>query len=153
MRAVAWHGDAMEDSMERSRRVLALTSTAQLVCGVIGLVLAIRRRHPFDVPMMKGSTHTVGRDSLLMGTAMSAPAPMLAAQAAMTAALWRRRDPRAAAWLRTLGLLMTGGYLAERLVRHRLRPSGWDAIETPLLACGIGLSLGMVVAGRPRSQR
>jgi hypothetical protein len=32
------------------------------------------------------------------------------------------------------------GYLGERLVRRRLRPSGWDALESPLVLAGIGLA-------------
>ena len=35
------------------------------------------------------------------------------------------------------------GYLGERLVRRRLRPSGWDAVETPLVVAGIGLAGAM----------
>lgn len=142
-----------EDAVARSRRTLAVMSTAQLACGVMGLVLAIRRRHAFDLPLMKGSPQTVGRDSLLVGTALSAPAPMMAAQVAMTAVVWRRPDARAAAGLRALGALMIGGYLAESLVRQRLRPAGWEPIESLLIASGLGLSLGMVVAGGASAQR
>jgi pimeloyl-ACP methyl ester carboxylesterase len=32
------------------------------------------------------------------------------------------------------------GYLGERLVRRRLRRSGWDAVESPLVLAGIGLA-------------
>jgi hypothetical protein len=39
------------------------------------------------------------------------------------------------------------GYLGERLVRRRLRPSGWDAVETPLMVVGIGLAGAMAALG------
>jgi hypothetical protein len=34
------------------------------------------------------------------------------------------------------------GYLGERLVRQRLRRSGWDALESPLIIAALGLSVG-----------
>jgi pimeloyl-ACP methyl ester carboxylesterase len=38
--------------------------------------------------------------------------------------------------------------LGERLVRRRLRPSGWDAVESPLVLAGIGLAGAMAALGR-----
>jgi len=45
------------------------------------------------------------------------------------------------------------GYLGERLVRRRLRPSGWDAVESPLVLAGIGLAAAMAALGLPRPRR
>ena len=39
------------------------------------------------------------------------------------------------------------GYLGERLVRRRLHPSGWDAVETSLAVAGIGLAGAMAALG------
>ena len=43
---------------------------------------------------------------------------------------------------------MVAGYLGERLVRQRLRPSGWDALESPLVVAAIGLAVAMAALGR-----
>jgi hypothetical protein len=130
----------------KSNRLLAVVSAVQLGAGVAGMALAIRRRHAFDIPCWHGRESAVGRDSLLMGTALSAPAVMLVTQAGATAALVRRPDAAAPARvLGGLGAAMVGGYLAERLVRRRLRPSGWDAGESPIVIAGA--SLAAVMAG------
>jgi hypothetical protein len=98
---------------------------------------------------MHGSADAIGRDVLTKGTALSAPVSMLATQAALTAVLARRPNRRVAQALGGLGATMVAGYLGERLVRQRLRPSGWDAVESPLLVAGIGLAASMAALGRP----
>jgi pimeloyl-ACP methyl ester carboxylesterase len=53
-----------------------------------------------------------------------------------------------------MGALQVVGCLGERLVRRRLRPSGWDAVESPLILAGIGLTGAMAALGsqlRPRN--
>ena len=101
---------------------------------------------------MQGRPETVGRDSLLNGTALSAPAYMLIAQALATSRVRRDAAPRAERVLGWLGLTMTAGYLGESLVRRRLRPSGFDALESPLLLVAIILAAAMAKLGleRPR---
>jgi hypothetical protein len=131
-------------------RVLAAVSAAQLASGVCGMALAVRRRHAFDIPFWKGQESTVGRDSVLMGTALSAPVVMLGAQACGTAVLLRGPDPVAQRLLGGLGAAMTAGYLAERLVRRRLLPAGWDGAESPLVVAGMGLAVAMAVLGLSR---
>jgi hypothetical protein len=42
---------------------------------------------------------------------------------------------------------MTAGYLAERLVRQRLLPSGWNAAETPVVTAGMSLAVVMALLG------
>ena len=42
---------------------------------------------------------------------------------------------------------MVAGYAGERLVRQRLRPSGWDAVESPLVVAAIGLAGAMAALG------
>ena len=133
-------------------RLLAATSAAQLGTGLAGLALALKRRHPYHVGPMRGRPGTVGRDSLTMGTALSAPAYMLAAQTIATRRLWRTPSPGAERLLGWLGLSMTGGYLGESLVRRRLRPSQLDALESPLLVVAITLSVAMAVLGLARSR-
>ena len=78
-----------------------------------------------------------------MGTALSAPAPMLVAQAVGTAALIRGEHAAARRTLGALGAAMTCGYAIERLVRRRLTPSGWHAVESPVALAGITLAAAM----------
>jgi hypothetical protein len=129
------------------RRFLAAVSVAQLASGVGGMALAIRRRRAFDLPFWRGRDSAVARDSLLLGTALSAPVVMLGAQACATAALLRQPSATAERVLGGLGAVMVAGYLAERLVRRRLLPSGWDAAESSVVTAGMGLAAVMAVVG------
>ena len=97
-------------------RVLVAVSAAQLATGAGGLALAVRRRHAFDLPFWHGQPSAVGRDAVLMGTALSAPAVMLGAQAGAIAALLRGPSPAARRLLGGLGAAMVAGYPAERPV-------------------------------------
>jgi hypothetical protein len=128
-------------------RLLVAVSVAQLATNVTGLVVALRRRHPYDVFWMHGQAETVARDAILRGTALSAPVSNLLAQAAMTVLVARRPSHGAARALAGLGALQVPGYLGERLVRRRLRPKGWDAVESPLAAAGLGLAGAMAALG------
>jgi pimeloyl-ACP methyl ester carboxylesterase len=128
-------------------RLLVAVSVAQLATNVTGLAVALRRRHPYDVFWMHGQAETVARDAILRGTALSAPVSNLLAQAAMTVLVARRPSRGAARALTGLGALQVPGYLGERLVRRRLRPLGWDAVESPLAAAGIGLAGAMAALG------
>src|SRR5215211_7246031 len=123
-----------------SSRLLAAVSGAQLATGVAGMVVALRRRHPYDVFWMRGRAEAIARDAIFRGTALSAPVSNLLIQGAVTAVVARRPSRGAARALGGLGALQVAGYLGERLVRRRLRPSGWDALETPLAVAGIGLA-------------
>jgi len=136
----------------KANRLLAAVSAVQLGAGLGGMALAIRRRRAFDIPGRHGQQSAVGRDSLLMGTALSAPAAMLVTQAAATVALLRRPDAAAPARpARGLGTAMVAGYLLERLGRRRLRPSGWDAAESPIVIAGLSLAAAMALLGlRPQ---
>jgi hypothetical protein len=137
----------------RADRALVVASLAQLACGVASMAVAIRRGRAYDLGFMRGKPDKVGRDAVLFGTALSAPAVMLAAQAGLTAVVAARGSVRAISGLRGLAVLMTGGYLGERLVRHRLRRRGWDPLESPLVALGLGLSVAMsVLCGRARAR-
>lgn len=127
------------------RRLLASVSAAQLVFGVVGMMVAVRRKRFFDVPLvrMRGHPDAVLRESVFEGTALSAPVTMLVTQAAATTVLARRPSPTARRLLGALGLLDVPGYLSERLVRLRLSRSGWDRLESPLLVGGISLAAAM----------
>lgn len=83
----------------KDSRLLAAVSAAQLAFGLSGMAVAVRRRRAFDLPFWQGQEATVGRDSLLMGTALSAPVTMLGAQACATRP-WPggRRWRRSAYW-------------------------------------------------------
>jgi pimeloyl-ACP methyl ester carboxylesterase len=140
----------MVTSSTRSRLLVAV-SLAQLATGVAGLVVALRRRHPYDVFWMHGQTDTIARDTILRGTALSAPVSNLLAQAALTAVVARRPSRGAARALGGLGALQVAGYLGEWLVRRRLRPSGWDRVESPLVVAGIGLAAAMAGLGARRN--
>jgi hypothetical protein len=131
----------------KDSQFLAAVSAAQLAAGLGGMTLAIRRRRAFDIPFWRGQESAVGRDSLLMGTALSAPVVMLGIQVCATAALVRGPNLAAERMLGGLGATMVAGYLAERLVRRRLLPSGWDAAETPVLTVGMSLAAVMAMLG------
>jgi hypothetical protein len=134
-------------------RALVVVSAAQLTAGVSGLVVALRRRRHYDVwtpalidvPLLHGFPDHVARDSVLMGTAYSAPVPMLIAQLGSTVRLVTRGDRRAVRDLTLLGAIMTGGYLVERFDRAHLRH--WDPVETPVVVAGLGLAAAMAVLG------
>ncbi len=110
-------------------------------------MLGVRRRHPYDTPLMSGRPEHVVRDSWLSGTALSAPVVMLAAQAWAVRSLHRRPDDGARRALGALGVMMTGGYLVERLCRTRLTPSGFDPVETPIVVAGLAGAAAMGVLG------
>ncbi|MGI8681189.1 MAG: hypothetical protein ACR2JO_03445 [Mycobacteriales bacterium] len=129
------------------RGLLMVVSAAQLGCGLTGLGVAIVRRHAYDLPGMHGDPSRIARDAVLMGTAFSAPVPMLLAQAVATAALGIGSNQRATRVLAVLGALMVPGYVGERLVRRRLAPAGWDRVESPLAAAGLGLAAAMAALG------
>ena len=135
--------------MERSL-VLARISVAQLGACVLGMALAIRRRHAYRFLMLHGDPDRVARDAMGMGTALSPPALMLLTQAAATARLLRTRSASAQRLLGVLGAGMVVGCLGEDLVRRRLRPSGWDTLESPLSALVLVLAAAMAVAGLSR---
>jgi hypothetical protein len=40
------------------------------------------------------------------------------------------------------------GYLSERLVRLRVRPTGFDPVETPVVVVGWGGVIAMALLGR-----
>jgi hypothetical protein len=130
-----------------SGRHLAAVAAAQLACGLVGLVLAIRHRRPYDILWLHGRPDRVARDAVAMGTAMSAPAPMLVAQAVAVAMLLRRPARGPATALAVLGAAQVPGYLGERHVQRRLRRSGWDAVETPVVSGGVVLAAVMAVLG------
>jgi hypothetical protein len=129
-------------------QLLVVVSAGQLATGMAGMVVGLRRRRPYDVLWMHGTEDEVGRDVLFKGTALSAPVSMLLTQATMTAVVARRPSRRASQALGRLGATLVAGYLGERLVRQRLRPSGWDAVESPLLLVAIGLAVAMAALGR-----
>jgi hypothetical protein len=135
--------------MDRAR-TLAVVSATQLGAGVAGMVVALRRVHPYDVFWMHGQPDAIARDTLFRGTALSAPVSTLVTQAALTAVMAGRPSRRAARGLGIVGLTMVAGYLGERLVRQRLRPAGWDTLESPLIIAALGLSVGMAALGNLR---
>lgn len=137
-----------------SARLLGGVSMAQLATGVAGMALAIKRRHPYNTPVKRGAPERVGRDSILNGTALSAPVTMLVTQAVAARVALRGAPSGADTVLGGLGATMVSGYLAESLCRRRLHPSDFDVSETPLVIMGISLSIAMAVLGfRERRRR
>jgi hypothetical protein len=133
------------------RSALVAAASAQLAAQAVGHVVALRRRHSFDVPFLTGSAEHVVRDWLWFGTAYSAPPYILGPQAWAIARLVRGPDERARQVLRIIGTSVIAGYLSERLCRLRLTPGGFDPVETPVVVVGLGGVLAMAVLGRPRS--
>jgi hypothetical protein len=102
---------------------------------------------------MHGRRDAIGRQSLLMGTALSAPVCMLALQAVATAALARGPNPAATRALGGLGAVMVPGYLVERLTREGLRRGAWDSAELRITLAGLLLAASMaaLAAGAGRT--
>jgi hypothetical protein len=123
--------------------VLVGVSAVQLAVGVAGLVVAVRRRRAYDFLGLRGRDDRVARDALSMGTALSAPVPMLVIQGVATDRLRRGTPGRNRAVLGLLGGAMTVGYLGEALVRTRLRRAHWDRLESPVVVVGLGLATTM----------
>ena len=135
-------------------RRLACVSGARLGAGVLGMAIAVRRRHHYDFLFMRGRPERVHqRDTVLMGTAFSAPLTMLTAQAVATVRLWRGPSHPARLVVAGLGITMVPGYLGEKLVRRRLTPSGYDRVETPVVIAGITLASMTALLGATSLRR
>jgi hypothetical protein len=128
--------------------MLVAVSAAQLGAGVAGLVVAVRRRRAYDFLGWRGRDDRVARDALSMGTALSAPMPMLVIQGVATYRLRRGMPGPDRVVLGLLGGAMTVGYLGESLVRTRLRRVHWDRVESPVAVVGLGLASTMAVLAR-----
>ncbi|MCW2968208.1 MAG: hypothetical protein JWM71_1980 [Solirubrobacteraceae bacterium] len=129
------------------RLLLVRISAAQLIAGVAGLTVGIARSRNYDLGFLRGHPDHVLRDAVLMGTAYSAPVPMLVAQLRATRQLAQGPDDGARRMLGMLGALMVPGYLMERHGRAHLRPGGFDPLETPVVVAGVGLAAAMAVLG------
>jgi hypothetical protein len=132
-----------------SRRPLVAISAAQLVAGAAGQLLALRRGLAFNIAVIgwKGRSDRVATDSWLLGTGLSAPVTMLAAQAAVTVHFAATGSQNSARALGTLGAAMTGGYLVEQEFRKAMTPASWDRAITPVAAAGLALALAMARLG------
>jgi hypothetical protein len=126
-------------------RALAMVSALQLCVGVLSMSVALKRRLPYDLPLLHGQPEHVARDSMLVGTALSAPVVMLTVQGVAITRLYRNGGRGARLLVGVLGATTVGGYLGESLVRQRLRRSTCDPLETPLVTIGI-LVAGAVAA-------
>ena len=130
------------------RSTLVLVSSTQLAAQLAGHVVALRRRRSFDVPFMTGNPEHLVRDWLWFGTAYSAPPYLLVPQVWAVTRLIRGPDDRARWVLRWLGTGLVFGYLSERSTRVRIRPAGFDRVETPVVAAGWGGAMAMAVLAR-----
>jgi hypothetical protein len=133
------------------QRILAAVSLLQLVTGLAGMAVALRRGHPYDVRIvrLRGRPDRIARDSLLLGTALSAPVVMMAAQGVLIGLVRGHAKTFAVPVLGGLGATLVAGYLGETLVRRRLSASGWDVVESPLLTVAIALASSMAALGLP----
>jgi len=131
--------------------MLGRVSAVQLSVGIAGLLIALRRRRAYHVPLLHGDPDNVARDSVFMGTVLSAPVVMLGTQAVATARVLRGGSGRSRRILGGLGAVMTVGYLSEQLVRRRLRPSGWDPVETSVAVLGVTTAVMMAGLARQSS--
>ena len=138
-----------------SQRILVGVATAQLAAQLVGMSVAVRRGLPYDVRVvgMRGEADDIGRD-LWDRHRLSAPVTMLGTQAVAIALVATNPSASvgrvAAKVLGGLGALNIGGYLGERVVRERLRPSGWDHVETPVAVVSLALATAMAALGLGR---
>jgi hypothetical protein len=130
------------------RKTLVAAASVQLVAQLAGHVVALRRRRHFDVPFMTGSPEHVVRDWLWFGTAYSAPPYLLGPQGWAVLRLLRGPDDRARWVLQWIGTGLAAGYLSERLARVRVRPGGFDPVETPVVVAGWAGAVAMAVSAR-----
>jgi hypothetical protein len=130
-------------------RLLAACSVVQLAAGGVGLAVACKRHLAYDVPLLHGRPDRVTRDALLLGTALSAPTPMLVAQGCATVRVLQGANGPERLVLRGLGVTMIFGYLGEALVRRRLHPSQWDPVESTVAVAGLALAAAMAILGKP----
>jgi hypothetical protein len=132
-------------------RLLVGVSMAQLSIGAVSTAVAVSRRRAYDLPMLHGRPENVRRDAVFLGTALSAPVTMLAAQAVTTVQFDKLGGARERTAIGALGAVMVAGYLGERLVRERLHRPGFDPVETPLALTGLLLAAGMAALGLTRA--
>jgi hypothetical protein len=132
------------------RSTLVAVSSAQLAAQLVGHLVAVRRRRSFDVPFLTGDPEHLVRDWLWFGTAYSAPPYLLGLQLWAIARLLRGPDDRARWVLRWLGAGLTAGYASERWNRVRVRPGGFDPVETPVVVCGWSCASAMTVLASGR---
>jgi hypothetical protein len=114
------------------------------------MAVALRRRHAYEFLVLRGRPDRIARDSLLLGTALSAPVAMLATQAVAIGSLLASDDPDAETITRLLGAVMVVGYLGEKQVRHRLRHP--DPVETTVAVTGIALAAAMAQSSATTSR-
>ena len=81
-----------------------------------------------------------------MGTGLSAPVTMLAAQTAATAVLATRPSARAAGTLGGLGAMMAAGCLIENGIRGAIRAGG-DRVAGAVGGVMFALAVAMAVVG------
>ncbi|TQN40975.1 hypothetical protein FHU33_0327 [Blastococcus colisei] len=129
---------------------LVRASALQLAAGLAGQLVALRRQRAFDIPFLQGDADHVARDSWWIGTALSAPSYMLAAQTWAVIRLAGGPDDRARRVLRLLAAGMVPGVLLERRTRGLLRPRGFDPVETPIVIAVLAGAVAMLVLGRPQ---
>ena len=134
-------------------RLLAVASTAQLGTGILGMALAVKRHHAYDFLFLHGDSDHTARDSILMGTAFSAPIVMLAAQSVLTARLMWGSAESTERMLGALGAAMVPGYLGEARVRQLLRRPNHDSLESPLVMVALILAATMAALGLTSRQR
>jgi hypothetical protein len=130
------------------RSALVAVASTQLAAQLAGHVVALRRRRHFDVPFLSGSPEHLVRDWLWFGTAYSGPPYLLGPQVWAVARLMSGPDERARWVLRWIGTGLTLGYLSERYARIRVRPGGFDPVETPIVVAGWGCAAAMALLAR-----
>jgi len=128
-------------------RRLTAVSAVQLLSGLVGLQIAIRRRLPSNPVLIDIDLPTshLARDSFFLATARSAPGVVLVAQGVATASLLRRPGRRARKTLGVLGAIMTFGYLVER--QSPLWPGHGGRVDTPVYAVGLVGAIAMARLG------
>lgn len=93
------------------KQALVRVAAVQVAAGVAGNLLAVHRELPFDIALVGwvGRRDRVLGDSWLFGTGVSAPVPMLVAQAVATTQLSRATAGRQLhRWARSAALMVGG---------------------------------------------
>ena len=132
-------------------RLLGVISAVQLGLGLLGVRKALREGTEYDLGFLRGSSATMKRDLLFMGTNLSAPLWMLLAQALATVLLMTRHRSRAAKTLGILGVMMSLGYPAEKSVRQAWRHPNRSITALTVVAELLAVSMAWLgLRRRPR---
>ncbi|MBI1377868.1 MAG: hypothetical protein GC157_10355 [Frankiales bacterium] len=129
-------------------RLLGVVAGLQVATAFVALRYAVERELSMDALGVRREGRDIARDAWFIGTGITPPLVMMAAQATAGSVVMRRPSAPASRVLGALGAVMAAGYLLERESRSAL--TRWDPRLTPLTAAGVALTAPMMGLGLRR---